>query len=326
MAIRVSTVLVVVLIVATAAAFARTEQLKLEPNPVSGPRVDKQFSPVCDCARDRAHISLRLRRGDRVTLSLIDGKGHTVARLVHNRSLRAGRVHFVWNGRDTSGAVVPDGSYRPKLELARHGRTIVLPDPIKVDSTPPRVRVLHVSPRTISPDGDHRADAVRLRYAVSEPAKAILLVDGKQRVRTRFRPLQGDISWFGTIGSRRLPAGRHTIRLGVVDEAGNRALAPPLRVRIRYVTLFRHRISVRPGARFGERYDSDARAVHWRFAGRTGVARRGRIVLRSPKRRGVYPLVVGERGHAVRAVVYVGRPVPRARSAARTRPSSGQSR
>ena len=305
---RLPTVLVVVLIVATAGAFARTELLKLETNPVSGPRVDKQFSPVCRCPSDRAHISFRLRRADHLSLSIVDSGGHTVTKLVDDRALRAGRVSFVWNGRDGQGHVVPQGSYRPKLELARHHRTIVLPDPIRVDTTPPKVRIVSAGPLVVSPDGDGRADGVHVTYTVSEPAIAILLVDGKQRVRTLHRPLHGVVSWFGRIGGHPLPPGVHSVRLVAVDEAGNRTTATPtLHVRIRYITLLRTRIAVRTNARFGVRYVSDARSVSWRFAGRTGTARGGRIVLTSPKHRGTLPLVVSEHGHAVRAVVYVGR-------------------
>lgn len=305
---RLPTFLVVVLIVATAGAFARTELLKLETNPVSGPRVDKQFSPVCRCASDRAHISFRLRRADHVTLSIVDSNGHTVAKLVSGRALRAGRVSFVWNGRDQQGDVVREGSYRPKLELAHHHRTIVLPDPMRVDTTPPKVRIVSAKPLAISPDGDGRADAFRVVYTVSEPAKALLLVDGKQRVRTLHRPLHGVVSWFGRIAGHALPPGAHHVQLVVVDEAGNRTVArPTLHVRIRYITLLRTHIDVRTNARFGVRYTADARTVQWRFAGRTGEAHGGRIVLVSPKHRGTFPLVVSERGHAVRAVVYVGR-------------------
>jgi hypothetical protein len=305
---RLPTVLVVVLIVATAGAFARTELLKLETNPVSGPRVDKQFSPVCRCAEDRAEISFRLRKADHVSLSIVDSNGHTVVKLVDGRALRAGRVTFYWNGLDADGNVVPQGSYRPKLELARHHRTIVLPNPMRVDTTPPKVEVVSARPLVISPDGDRRADGLRVTYTVSEPARAILLVDGKQRVQTLHRPLRGVVSWFGRLHGRALPPGVHRVQLVAVDEAGNRTtVVPALRVRIRYLTLLRSRISVRTDARFGVRYDADARAVEWRFAGRTGTARGGRIVLTSPKHRGTFALVVSEHGHAVRTVVYVGR-------------------
>lgn len=327
MPLRLSTILVVVLIAATAAAFARTELLKLEPNPVSGPRVDKDFSPVCGCANDRASISFRLRRADHLAVSIVDSGGHTIAQVAKSRAFHAGRVSFTWDGRDADGNVVAEGSYRPKLELARHGRTIVLPDPIRVDTTPPKLRVLATSPRTISPDGDDRRDGFRISYSLSERAAAVLLVDGKQRVRSHFKPLRGSISWFGKIGGRALPPGRHTLVLEAVDPAGNRSRAPAIRLRIRYIELWRTKIRVRARARFGVRYDSDAKAVHWRLAGRSGTARGGRIVLRAPKHGGTFALVVSEHGHAVRATVYVVRRKSAAASkAARTRPSSGHSK
>jgi hypothetical protein len=305
---RLPTVLVVLLIVATAGAFGRTELLKLETNPVSGPRVDKDFSPVCRCASGLAHISFRLRRADHVTLSIVDGKGHTVATVVRDDALRAGRVAFTWNGRNENGDVVAQGSYRPKLELKRHGRTIVLPDPIRVDTTPPVLRIVAAAPRTISPDGDGRRDGIHIRYTLSEPANAILLVDGVQREKTRFRPLRGTVSWYGRIDRKLLPPGTHRVQLAAVDPAGNRATAKEtVVVRIRFVELWRTKIRVSRGARFGVRYNADAPLVHWRFAGRTGIGRRGKLVLTAPKRKGTFPLVVSERGHAVRGAVYVGR-------------------
>jgi FlgD Ig-like domain len=305
---RLPTVLVVLLIVATAGAFGRTELLKLETNPVSGPRVDKEFSPVCRCASGLAHISFRLRRADHVSLSIVDSHGHTVASVVRGESLRAGRVAFTWNGRDSRGNIVGEGSYRPKLELRRHGRTIVLPDAIRVDTTSPTLRIVRALPTTISPDGDGRRDGIHIHYTVSEHAKAILLVDGVQRVVTHFRPLSGVVSWYGRNKRKALPPGTHRLQLEAVDPAGNRTIAKrTITVRIRFIELWRTRIAVRRGARFGMRYTSDATSVHWHFAGTSGVARHGKIVLRAPKRRGTFALVVSERGHAVRAAVYVGR-------------------
>src|SRR5438477_12199752 len=64
--------LVVALLGATAAAFAVTEGLKLEPSPVRSTDVDKVFSPVCDCLSRVAHIRFRLRKTDRLTLAIVD--------------------------------------------------------------------------------------------------------------------------------------------------------------------------------------------------------------------------------------------------------------
>ena len=48
-----STVLVLGLLVGTAAAFAVTERLKLVPSPIIAPKVTEAFSPVCDCPTTR---------------------------------------------------------------------------------------------------------------------------------------------------------------------------------------------------------------------------------------------------------------------------------
>src|SRR6478735_5270581 len=58
------TVLALVLIVATATAFAVTQRLKLEPSPISRTRVSEAFSPVCRCASRAANIEFSLRRED----------------------------------------------------------------------------------------------------------------------------------------------------------------------------------------------------------------------------------------------------------------------
>jgi len=64
--------IVLVLLGATAAAFAVTERLKLERSPVTGTRVDRLFSPVCECARDVAVISFVLRKSGQITVDVLD--------------------------------------------------------------------------------------------------------------------------------------------------------------------------------------------------------------------------------------------------------------
>ena len=81
-----------VLIGATAAAFAYTERLKLERSPITATRVDRIFSPVCECARDVAVISFVLRRRGTVTVDVLDEAGHAVRRLVNDRVEPRGRV------------------------------------------------------------------------------------------------------------------------------------------------------------------------------------------------------------------------------------------
>ena len=62
----------------TAAAFAVTQGLKIEPSPILAPHIDKVFSPVCDCDSRVATIQFKLRKPDRVRLEIVDSDGDVV--------------------------------------------------------------------------------------------------------------------------------------------------------------------------------------------------------------------------------------------------------
>ena len=53
----------VALLVATAAAFAITERLKLTKSAIYGTNVSKTFSPTCACKSKRADVAFVLRCG-----------------------------------------------------------------------------------------------------------------------------------------------------------------------------------------------------------------------------------------------------------------------
>jgi len=297
--------LVAVLLVATAAAFAYTERLKLTPSPILGTLVPtKVFSPVCECPTDTAQITFRLRRRDRVTATIVDGKGNVVRTLVTDQPEARGTVRLFWDGHDDDGAVVRDGSYRPRVKLALNRRTIVLPNPIRVDTTPPRVELLGISPRLFSPDGDGRADRVVVRYRVNEPAHGILYVDGRRRIVTYRKPLTGTIAWNGKTDGTALPVGVYRLSVDARDPAGNLGVrTPPKPVVLRYIAIGRNRIVAVAGRRFSLLVSADAKRIEWHLAGRTGSAAPGTIHLRAPLRPGRYTLTLREHGHAVRATV-----------------------
>ena len=135
-------VLVVALLAATATAFALTEGLKLEPSPILGTAVDKVFSPVCGCPSEEARISFRLREADILDVALIDSDGTVVARPVQGERFERGRVVIRWDGLDADGTPLPEAEYRPRVHLREERRTIVLPNPIEIDVTPPVVESL----------------------------------------------------------------------------------------------------------------------------------------------------------------------------------------
>jgi hypothetical protein len=302
------TLVVLALLAGTAVAFGVTERLKLERSPIAAPEIDKAFSPVCACESDEAEIAFRMRRRDTISLAIVDADGELVRRLVDHERADAGPFRTSWDGRDDAGELVPQGVYRPRLRLARGRRTIVLPNPIRVDTTPPRIRLVSAAPDAFSPDGDDRNDRVTVSYTVNEKAHALLYVDGALRVRTRFRPLEGEIPWFGIVGRRPLRAGRHRLELAAEDLAGNVSeRTQAVDVTIRYIAVARSQVRARARTRFGVRVTTDARTFHWRFAGGRGVARPGLLVLRAPRRAGRYTLFVSANRHGARASVQVFR-------------------
>ena len=300
--------IVLALLGATAAAFAVTERLKLERSPITGTRVDRVFSPVCECARDVAVISFVLRKPDGVTVQLIDGDGRTVRTLVRDREEQQGRVEYTWNGRNDADRIVADGVYRPRVLLEENGRTIVLPNPMRVDTKAPRIRLLRVFPRIFSPDGDGRRDRLVARYEIDDPARAMMLVDGRRRVLSKFRETEGRLVWFGRVNGRSVRPRTYEIRLRAFDRAGNRSSTRRVvPVVVRYVELARDRIEVVAGRRFSVGVEADARSYRWVFAGRRGIARRV-LVLRAPKTPGEYRVYVTVRGRADSARVVVTEP------------------
>ena len=301
--------IVLALLAATAAAFAVTERLKLERSPVTGTRVDRVFSPVCECARNVAVISIVLRRRETVTLDILNRDGRSIRTLVQDLRELAGRVSYTWDGRDNLERVVAEGVYRPRVQLERNGRTIVLPNPIRVDTTAPAIRLVRVFPRVFSPDSDGSRDRVTASYRIDERARAVMLVDSRQRVQSKFRGVEGNLVWFGRINGRVVRPGLYEIRLRAVDRAGNRSVRTrAVSVRVRFVELSRELIEVGAGKRFSVRVRTDAPSYRWLFDERRGVGQREVLVLRAPEEAGSYTLYVTVGGRAARAEVVVTEP------------------
>jgi FlgD Ig-like domain len=300
-----STLLVVLLLGGTAAAFAVTQGLKIEPSPILAPRIDKVFSPVCDCGTRLAGIQFRLRKPDRVQLDIVDSNGDVVRELVSGKRLRRGTVTYTWNGRDDQGQFVGEGVYKPRVHLADQHRTIDLPNDMRVDTTPPTISLVSVAPREFSPDGDGHRDRVVVAYKTSEPAHGVLLVDGNRVVFTRKQQQRSTLDWNGRVDGKALAPGVHRLQLAAQDRAGNLSDGgAPFDVVVRYVALARDRIQAKAGTRFGVRVSADA-PVRWRLGAQEGSAKPGLLVVRAPKQAGRYTLVVRVGDHTARAAVIV---------------------
>jgi len=304
-----SSAVLVGLLIATAAAFAITERLKLVKSPVYGTYVSKLISPVCGCAHGKARISVKLRQGDDVTVTIHDGGGHVVDTLSAGEYVPRGRAVFTWDGRTDAGTRAPDGSYQPEIHLSRQHRTILLPNRIVLDTHPPKVLDAGISRDTISPDHDYRGDSVKIHYRLNSPAHAVLYLGSQRLVRTRGHQSRGTFSWLGLVDGTPLKAGTYTLELGGIDLAGNATPAGarrPLVVRIRYIQLARDVIRLRrTGVRFGVGIDTDAKRYTWKLNGRSGISSAPVLILHAPAKPGTYALVVAERGHTDRAKLIV---------------------
>jgi len=215
------TIVALLLIVATATAFAVTQRLKLEPSPISRTRVSDAFSPVCRCASKAANIEFSLRRADDLRIAVQVGTSEVT---IAEGPFAKGDVHVRWDGRDPSGEIVPDGIYYPLVHLQHAGRTIDLPNPIRVDTIRPSIKFTSLTPRAFRPG----TEKLKVTYTVSEHAHALLFVDGRRRVFTYGTRLRGKLQWYGKIRGHVIRPGRHKLKLLAEDLAGNRSAPTPV--------------------------------------------------------------------------------------------------
>jgi hypothetical protein len=121
--------------------------------------------------------------------------------------------------------------------------------------------------------------------------------------------------------SKSLPPGRYVLAVAARDRAGNQSTGVRVAIgQVRYLTLARTRVVVRPGGRFALRVSTDAPQVEWLLHGRHGSLPRGTLHLRAPRSAGVYRLYLSVGSHsAVWSVVVAG-------AAASLRPRAGWAR
>jgi hypothetical protein len=296
-------VVVLALLGCTAAAFAVTEGLKLEKSAISRTKVDKVVAPD-SLSHATASIEFALRKPGRLTIEIINGSGKVVRTLARSKPAARGAQLFTWDGRDDAHEVVPDGTYRPRVHVSAEHKTILLPNPIQMDATPPLIRLVSARPSVFAPFGEHRL--VRIQYLTNESARAILYVDGDPRTKVFRFVRRGKIDWGGK-AAQGLRPGPHRIRLRALDRATN--FGPPSRaltIVVRDVRLRPGLVRVKVGRRFGFRVlDAQRYAVHFRSLNeqRSGPL----LILRAPQQPGRYVVRVGTARHVARALVVVTR-------------------
>jgi flagellar hook assembly protein FlgD len=212
------TVLLLALLAATTTAFALTEALKLEPTPISRPRFNVAFSPGCACIHDTARLPVRLKEAETIDATIVDSEGDEVRTLAVASPREPGRTVLLWDGKDDRGEIAPDGTYRLRLSFERSDRSIVVPNPIQVDTRAPTIELVSVTPRAPEP-----AEEVTAAARSNERARLLVYADGRLVARSRAGgPGVLRLMWDGT-GRRGnpLPAGEYALTLAAQDRAGN---------------------------------------------------------------------------------------------------------
>ncbi|HZT84199.1 MAG TPA: hypothetical protein VE984_02110 [Gaiellaceae bacterium] len=314
-----TTVTLLGLLVATAAAFAITEHLKQIKSPLSAVAVSvgfehsasKVMSPVCGCPTGEATIAVRLRHPDRVTLTIVDASHHPVATVASGvRVLAHVQQTFTWKGHTDAGTVAPDGVYHPWVSLAHARHKYRLANRIVVDTKAPTVLSATAGKGKEPVFFAAPGRTVAIRYSLSEPGHALVYLGGRRIIKGRHTKQHAKVNWTGRVDGRPLPAGTYVLSVGAQDIAGNETPASrrkDVTVVVRYLQLVPGRLTVRAGRRFAVRVETAASRYTWRLGRRHGGRRGKTLHLRAPTTPGRYRLVVAEHGHAATAVVRVRR-------------------
>ncbi|CAB4870059.1 unannotated protein [freshwater metagenome] len=299
---------------------------------VLGVRRTAAFSPTGLGPRHAA-VSFYLKRSDTAAVSVVDIQGDQVRSISPGTKVGARRrVVFVWDGRDSAGEIPADGTYRFRIGLARQGRSLTVPNGVRLDTKPAQPVVTRVLPAhgpgplilpgpkqavgVVSGTPGHDVEGFILRTDIS-PAKVV------RRFRLPDRPAR--ITWDGKVNGRPAVDGTYLLGLTETDSAGNRGSTPqhqfpvagPTRgragVTVRHLGVAVPQLPARPGGIVSTRVDARGRDWTWSLAPALGgkVLKKGKgrgnvIRLRVPlKARGLLTLAVAAKPYRVEVPIGV---------------------
>ena len=306
-----STVLVVALLAATAAAFALTQGLKLQKSPIFGTQV-----------QPRLLARLRLRQGDgancvqaaqggpdrRLDRRRRRGRADDRARRAATRRVRS---RSSGTAATTPAGSCPRASTSPGSTCAASTRRSRCRTRSGSTCTPPVIQDVRVTPRVVSPDGDGRERRAHVRYRLNEEGRGALFVNGRRRALTRFPRTEETIVWNAKVRGRPVRPGAYALQL-----AGVRPGRKPLRADAgdsrRASASWRSAATGSPSP--PERRSRCASPpTPSGCAGRSAAAaasrRPGTLRLRAPLQKGRFTLTVSANGHTARAAVFVREPL-----------------
>ena len=232
------------LVLATFGAFFAAQRLKATPSVVGEFRHNPFFSPNHDGRFDRATVRFEVRKRGRVSLAVVDADGDVVRELIDDDTFLPYReIRARWDGTDEDGARAPDGVYRYRITLPDQGRNVVIPESVRLDTTPPTPRVISIGPAKDKvprpellpvPGGGEAVVHFIAPTAKSARKKVLLFKTGPGPVKQVGAPipLADDATqwrWSAqTETGRPVSPGTYLVAIQARDQAGNVGTSPPL--------------------------------------------------------------------------------------------------
>ncbi|MFZ5986607.1 MAG: FlgD immunoglobulin-like domain containing protein [Bacillota bacterium] len=174
-------------------------------------------------------LSYTLSENASVTISIYDSRNTLVRTLENNTSKQAGLNSALWDGKNSSGIIVPDGNYTYKIEAIDPVLQTSVPVTgiIMVDGRSPLVTNVNDTPDPFAPDG---TKVSTISFALSEDANVkIGLYDINNKLIKTLRNStmpQGTnkVTWDGKDSSGKIAAnGLYTYSIEAQDNFGNQA-------------------------------------------------------------------------------------------------------
>jgi flagellar hook assembly protein FlgD len=192
------------------------------------------LTPNGDGVGETTKISFSLTTAATATVEIVDGSGTTVRLLANAQSFSAGRSRLLWDGRNGSGTLVPDGLYSVSITAQSPGQSDSDAEDVVVDRT---LGHLGVAPRPFSPNGDGRREMTTVTFELARAATTrVLVLYADQRIATlrSAADLQSGLHsfvWDGwTRWGTRAAQRRYTVRVEATTYLGTRVLSRRVRL------------------------------------------------------------------------------------------------
>ncbi|HXR31923.1 MAG TPA: hypothetical protein VN752_12385 [Solirubrobacterales bacterium] len=134
---RWATLVFALLVLATLAAFAWSQQLKRDPLVIDhvtfGTPTSRAFTPNADCRFDRIRIRFRTTQSDDAIVQVVKPGGKLVVTLARDQFLKRYKFHtFYWDGRSRLDGMALPGRYKLRVKLLGQDRVLVPPGAIRL--------------------------------------------------------------------------------------------------------------------------------------------------------------------------------------------------